>query len=123
MSGFLETLSSLISSNAFAQAQGGSASAQSPSFSFFVPLILVFVIFYFLMIRPQKKQQQVRMKMLSELKKGDEVVTLAGIHGKITGVADKILTVEIADNLKIKIDREAIARIKQETGDRSQKTE
>lgn len=115
MSGFLETFSSLISSNAFAQAPGAAASPQSPSFSFFVPLILVFVIFYFLMIRPQKKQQQIRVKMLSELKKGDEVVTLAGIHGKITGVADKILTVEIADNLKIKIDREAIARTKIET--------
>ncbi len=60
-----------------------------PSFSFFVPLILVFVIFYFLMIRPQKKQQQLRIKMLSDLKKGDEVVTTAGIHGKVVGVADK----------------------------------
>lgn len=99
-------------STAFAQTQAGASPTQSPSFSFFVPLILVFVIFYFLMIRPQKKQQQLRVKMLSELKKGDEVVTTAGIHGKIIGIADKILTVEIADNLKVKLDREAVARVK-----------
>jgi len=113
----MHSLTNLLVTNAFAQAQGGGAPAPgSPSFSFFVPLVLVFVIFYFLMIRPQQKQQKLRLKMISEIKKGDAVVTTAGIHAKVVGTADRILTLEIADNVKIKVDRDAVARLDQPVG-------
>lgn len=100
---------SFLISEAYAQA--APAGGQAPSFGFFVPLLLVFVIFYFLMIRPQQKQQKERLKMISEIKKGDAIITTAGIYGKVVGVADRILTIEIADNVKVKMDREAIARL------------
>ncbi len=96
-----------------AWAQGQAATGPASSFGFLVPLVLVFVIFYFLMIRPQQKQQKERAKMLSEVKKGDAVVTTSGIYARIVGVADKILTLEIADNVKIKVDRDAVAKIQQ----------
>ncbi len=74
----------------------------------FLPLILIFVIFYFLIVRPQQKQAKQRQEMINALKKGDEVITVGGIHGRIVGVADTVLTVEIADNVKIKMDRSGI---------------
>ena len=78
----------------------------------FLPMILVFVIFYFLMIRPQSKQRKQHQQLLQNLKKGDEVVTSAGIHGKIYGVADNVVTVEIADNIRIKMDKQQVATVK-----------
>lgn len=75
----------------------------------FVPLAIMFVIFYFLLIRPQQKRSKETKKMLSEIQKGDNVVTTSGIHGKIVSVADDTVMVEIADNVRIKISREAVA--------------
>jgi preprotein translocase subunit YajC len=113
----VENLISSLIPSALAQAPAGGASPSGgPSFSFFVPLVLIFVIFYFLMIRPQQKQQKERGKMISELKKGDAVVTTSGIHARVVGTADKILTLEIADNVKVKVDRDAVARIDQPVG-------
>lgn len=74
-------------------------------------MLPIFLIFYFIMVRPQQKQQKERMKMISELKKGDPVVTTSGIYARVVGVTDKILTLEIADNTKVKVDREAVARL------------
>lgn len=101
-------------SSALAQSQPAANPAQSQgsSLGLFAPLLAVFAIFYFLMIRPQQKQQNLRKKMLTELKKGDQVVTVSGLHGKIVGIADQVLTVEIAENLKVKMEREAVSRIK-----------
>lgn len=87
------------------------ASAAS-TFQMFLPMILVFVIFYFLLIRPQSKQRKQHQELVSNLKKGDEVVTASGIYGKIHGVADNIVTVEIADNVRIKMDKQQIATVK-----------
>ncbi|MBU0673041.1 MAG: preprotein translocase subunit YajC [Proteobacteria bacterium] len=75
----------------------------------FLPLILIFVIFYFLLIRPQQKKVKEHQKFVSNLKKGDTVMTNGGIHGKITGITDSVVTLEIADNVKIKISRQYIA--------------
>lgn len=75
-------------------------------------MILVFVIFYFLMIRPQQKQRKQHQALLSNLKKGDEVITSSGIYGKVTGIADNVVTVEIADNVRIKLDKAQVATIK-----------
>lgn len=87
------------------------ASQQSP-LGMFLPMVLVFLIFYMLMIRPQQKQRKQHQTMLQTVKKGDDVVTTAGIHGKIFGVADNIVTLEIADNVRIKIDKAQIAQVK-----------
>ena len=75
----------------------------------FIPLILIFVVFYFLLIRPQQKQAKQHQQFLSDLKNGNKVVTKGGIHGTITGMTDSVITVEIADNVRIKLSRSAIA--------------
>ena len=74
----------------------------------FLPLILIFAVFYFLLIRPQQKKAKDHQIYLSNLKKGDQVVTSGGIHGEITGLTEKVVTLEIADNLRIKVSRQYI---------------
>ena len=77
----------------------------------FAPLILIAIIFYFLLIRPQQKQRKEAQKLMASLKSGDKVVTGSGIHGLITNVKDTTVILKIADNVKIEIDRAAIATI------------
>lgn len=74
----------------------------------FLPLILIFVVFYFLLIRPQQQKAKAHQEFVSNMKKGDEVVTSGGIHGKITGLTDTVVTIEIADNVRIKVSRQYI---------------
>lgn len=76
-----------------------------------VPYLLIFGIFYFLVIKPQKEQQKQFQKMLEALKKNDEIVTNGGIHGTIVNIKDKTLVIRIDDNVKIEIDRTAVARV------------
>ncbi len=80
----------------------------------FVPMVLVFGIFYLLLIRPQQKQRKEHEAMLQSIGRGDEVVTTGGIHGRVTGAADEVLTVEIAnlkgERVRIKVDRAHIER-------------
>ena len=78
-------------------------------FASFIPLILIFVVFYFLLIRPQQKQAKQHQAYLSELKKGNKIITKGGIYGEITGLTDSVLTLEIAENVRIKVTRDAIA--------------
>ena len=75
---------------------------------------LIFVIFYFMIIRPQQKRQKERQKMLDALKKGDKVVTSGGIHGTVAGLDEKTALVQIADNVKIKVDRGSITSVARE---------
>lgn len=105
-----------VRSSAFAQAQSGAAQEGGPAqtFSFFLPLLLVFGIFYFLIIRPQQKQAKQHQAMLKNIEKGNQVVTVGGIHGKVVGVAENILTLEIADNVKIKVERSGVQSLKGE---------
>ncbi|MDO8527070.1 MAG: preprotein translocase subunit YajC [Deltaproteobacteria bacterium] len=93
-----------------AQAPGGAQAGQQPNIltSMVIPFALMFAIIYFLMIRPQKKQQKKTQEMLSALKRGDQVVTRAGIFGKISEIADTTVTVEIASNVKVKMSRDAV---------------
>lgn len=94
-------------STAYAQA---AAPAAQPSFvEMFMPFIFIFVIFYFLIIRPQAKRQKEQQKFLSEIKRGDEVVTASGIFGTIDGLTESVVTLEIASGVKIKILRSQIA--------------
>lgn len=71
----------------------------------------IFLIFYFLIIRPQQKRAKERDKLLSNLEKGDKVVTNGGIHGIIAGLEEKTALLQISDNTKIKIDRSAITTV------------
>jgi preprotein translocase subunit YajC len=82
---------------------GGAAIAQ------FVPLILIFVVFYFLLIRPQQKKAKQHREMLQNLQKGDEVITAGGIIGKIVGVTNDVLTLEVGENMKIKVARNFVS--------------
>ena len=77
----------------------------------FLPLIIIFVIFYFLLIRPQMKRAKEHKKLVAELGNGDEVVTNGGILGRITNVGESFITVELVDNVQIKVQRHAIASI------------
>ncbi|NIM70693.1 MAG: preprotein translocase subunit YajC [Xanthomonadales bacterium] len=77
----------------------------------FLPLIIIFAVFYFMLIRPQMKRAKEHRKMVSELAKGDEVVTNGGLLGKITEVGDSFVTLELADNLQVKLQRNAVANV------------
>jgi preprotein translocase subunit YajC len=91
---------------AYAMGQGGEAAGQGAGgFTGFIPLILMFVIFYFLLIRPQQKKTKQHREMVSSLKKGDRIITSGGIHGRITGLDETTLTVEISDRVRVKVAR------------------
>ena len=90
------------------------AGGESNTLYSLAPIILIIVIFYFLLIRPQQKRQKEHQGMINELKKGDNVITAGGIHGTVTGVADNIATVEIANNTRIKVTKSSIAAVKKE---------
>lgn len=77
----------------------------------FVPIILIFVIMYFLLFRPQMKRQKEAAKLVAALKTGDRVVTAAGIHGLISNVKDRTVILKIADNVKIEIEKSAVATV------------
>ena len=99
---------------AYAMGQGGGAGgAGAGGFSAFVPLILMFVIFYFLLIRPQQKKTKEHRQMVSNLKKGDRIITSGGLHGRITGLSDTTLTVEIADKVRVKVARGNVSALAQ----------
>mgnify|MGYP003465907598 FL=1 len=71
----------------------------------------IFAIFYFMIIRPQQKRAKEREKLLSNIEKGDKVVTSGGVHATIVGIEDKTVLIEIAPNVKIKVDRSAIGSV------------
>jgi preprotein translocase subunit YajC len=85
-----------------AHAQTAAAPAQSPFVSF-IPFVLIFVVMYFLMIRPQKKRMQEEQNFLSKLTHGDEVFTKSGILGKVTAIAEKVVTLELESGTKMKV--------------------
>jgi len=71
----------------------------------------IFLIFYFMIIRPQQKRAKEKQKLLSNLEKGDKVVTNGGIYGVIAGLEEKTALLQISDNVKIKVDRSAITTV------------
>ncbi len=77
----------------------------------FLPLIIIFVIFYFLLIRPQMKRAKEHKNLVAALGVGDEVVTNGGILGKVTKVGESFVTVELADNVQIKLQKHAVASV------------
>jgi preprotein translocase subunit YajC len=98
------------------------AEAQGSPFGMLVPMAAIFLIFYFLLIRPQQKKQREQENMLKGIEKGDQVVTAGGLHGKVTGVTDDVLTVEIAA-LKGERVRVKVARGRIESAEKAKKGE
>jgi preprotein translocase subunit YajC len=96
---------------AYAMGQGGAPEGGAAGFASFIPLILMFVIFYFLLIRPQQKRNKEHRGMIANLKKGDRILTTGGLHGRVTGLDETILTVVIADKVRVKISRGNVAGI------------
>lgn len=88
------------------------APAQANPIMSFLPLIFIFVIFYFLLIRPQQKAQKDHAKMIASLAKNDEVVTSGGIFGTIINIQDDIITLRVDDNVKIRVQKGSVARLK-----------
>jgi len=96
----------------------GVAAPEAPSaITAFLPLAIIFVIFWFLIINPQRKQAKEHTKLLSELKRGDKVVTSGGIHGVIAEFreADQAVSLEVAPGIRISVNRSAIATVKRDS--------
>ena len=106
---------SFLISDAYAEA-APAATGSDPisSLIFFGGFIL---IFYFILIRPQQKRQKEQKKLISELQKGDKVVTSGGIHGVISNLKDNTVSVKVADSVKLEITRANITRVESKTGD------
>jgi preprotein translocase subunit YajC len=99
-----------------AQAQTAApTSSPTSGIGFFVPFIFIFVIMYFVMIRPQKKRQEQQKQLIASIKTGDRVVTNAGIHGLISNVKETTVIVKVADNVKIEMEKSAIANVLKES--------
>lgn len=90
--------------------QGGDAQGVG-GLTAFLPLLLMVAIFYFLLIRPQQKKQKDHRAMLDSLQRGDVVLTQGGIQGKITGLTDTVATIEIAEKVRVKVQRGYIAGV------------
>jgi len=95
----------VIISSAYAQLPGGGADGGLLSF---LPIILMFVLLYFLMIRPQMKRSKEQKAMIEALQKGDEVVTAGGVVGRITKLGEQYVTLEIAPNTEVVMQRSAV---------------
>lgn len=95
-------------SPAFAQAAAG---AQGNAWISMLPLVLIFVVFYFLLIRPQTKRAKEHREMVGRLASGDEVVTTGGILGRITDIGDVFITLEVAPNVAIRVQRVQVAQL------------
>ncbi len=92
-------------------AAGGTGGGMA-AFQQVIPLVFMFAIFYFLLIRPQQKKAKEHKALLDAMKKGDNVITAGGVHGKIISVDDDIVTLEISNNVNIKIAKSYIAAMK-----------
>ena len=99
---------SFFISDAIAANGGAAQPGGDPVFSI-VFMVVIFGVFYFLMIRPQSKRMKEHKKLIESMAKGDEVVTNGGVLGKVTHVGDNFITIEVARDTEIKIQRDAVA--------------
>lgn len=99
-------------SSAFAQTAPAAAGGDmQSSLMSMLPLVLMFVVLYFVMIRPQMKKQKEHRAMIEALAKGDEVATVGGMLGKVTKVGEGYLTLEVAPNVEVQIQRSAVVLV------------
>ncbi len=101
---------SFFISDAIAEAAATSAEQPDPLMSLILPIGLV-VLFYFFLIRPQSKRQKEQRQMIADLQKGEEVITSGGILGKITDINDNFITLEIAGNVSLTVQKSAVQTI------------
>jgi preprotein translocase subunit YajC len=87
---------------------GGGGQGGAGMLNFLFPILMFFAIFYFLVLRPQQKRAKQHKSMLENLKKGDTVVTSGGLYGKITGITDEAITMEIAEKVRVKVLKSAV---------------
>jgi preprotein translocase subunit YajC len=99
-----------FAAEAFAQDSAGATGATGLSFlgNPMYLMIAMLAIFYFLLIRPQQKRQKEHKQMLTNLQKGDTIFTSGGLRGKITGIDETVITIEIADRVRVKVNRSAV---------------
>ncbi len=103
--------------SSLAWAQAGGASDTTAGLLSFVPFLLIFVVFYFLLILPQQRRAKKQKELLGALKKGDKIITSAGIWGTITNLDKETVTVQIADNTKVRIQRDYVGKLRDTEGD------
>jgi preprotein translocase subunit YajC len=96
---------------AYAQTAAKAGAGEQVMFTTVIPLVFLFAIFYFLLIRPQTRKAADLQKMISALKRNDEVVTTGGMLGRIVELSDKLVTLEIAPNVRVRIERAQIASL------------
>ena len=106
---------SMISIILFLAQQAPPPGAQPSMLTTLLPFLFMGVIFYFMLIRPQQKRQKQHQQLLAALKTGDKVVTASGIHGMIANVKERTFLLKVADNVKIEIDKSAIAGVEQQS--------
>lgn len=95
-----------------ASAMAQDAAGEAPSLlGSLLPLILIVVVFWFLLIRPQMKRNKEHRELVSNLSKGDEIVSAGGLLGRITEVDESFVTVELADNVVVRIQRHSVAQV------------
>ena len=97
----------LLATQGAAQSQSGS----SALLTMFLPLIIIFVLFYFLLVIPQKKQQKKHKEMIESIEKGDEVVTIGGIHGTVVSKKENTVVIKVDDGTSIEFSKSAISRV------------
>ena len=102
------SISNLFISNAYAE---GAATAPTSSFMDFIPLIALVAVFYFLVLRPQMKRAKELKSMVASLQKGDEVVTMGGVMGRIAKVGDSYISLEVAEGVNLNIQKGAIQTV------------
>jgi len=94
-----------------AMAPSGSGGGGGGLVSTIIMFGAIFLIFYFMIIRPQQKRSKERDKMLSNIEKGDKIITSGGLHGTIAGIDEKTVLIQVGDNIKMKFERSAVASV------------
>jgi preprotein translocase subunit YajC len=105
-----------------AYALGAKGEGGGGGFAGLIPLLLMFVVFYFILIRPQQKTARKHQEFVKNLKTGDRVVTSGGLHGTVMGLTETTVTLEIADKVRVKVTRSAVAGSGQEAATLETKT-
>lgn len=103
------SISQLLISNAYAE--GAAPAPQGGGIMEFLPLIALLAVFYFLILRPQQKRAREHKALIEALQKGDEVITLGGLFGKVTNVGEESVGIEIAANVIIQVQKAAVQNV------------
>lgn len=107
----MHSVLSFFIDNAWAQGSGGGGAGQTSLLSSLLLPIALIAVFYFLLIRPQQRKQKEHRQMVDALSNGDEIVTGGGVLGKVADVGEQFVTVEIANNVTVKIQKQTIAAV------------